>query len=778
MATAQQIKNAYLDYVLTHHEKPKSVYSFVKKLKIPESAFYEFYASFESIEKMIWFDLTTETIDTLSSQEIWTDYSSRDKVLSFFYSYMEVLKKQRSFILYCLKHHPPGLSAPAALSGAKSIFENFAENIIQQGLENGELADRKFLTKKYKDALWIQFIFILNFWANDDSTGFEKTDEAIEKGINVTFDLFQKSPLDNLFEYGKFLSRNGNLREKMSKTERSAKFVKTGIQIGGNYIKHYSKKLFNPQLDKEELNQDNAVDIYKSLSELKGSALKVAQMLSMDKNILPKSYIDQFTQSQYNAPPLSGPLIVRTFTKNFGKSPEQIYNKFNLISTNAASIGQVHQAELNGKKLAVKIQYPGVGDSISSDLKLIKPFAFRLLGMKERELNVYIKEVEERLLEETDYELEVKRSIEFSKACNLLKNVVFPTYYPALSGKKIITMDWIEGLHLPEFLKTNPTPELRNKIGQALWDFYNFQQHQLRAVHADPHPGNFLITPDEKLGVIDFGCIKEMPDDFYRPFFSLISTGVMEDKAATIDAFRQLDMIHPTDTESQVEFYYKAYREMISLFARPYRSKTFDFSQPDFFEQLYGYGEKISKMPEFKQARGVKHFIYINRTNFGLYTILQELKAVTPEIEKGFNSLDIFLQRLSISIHAELYKNILVIEDNHAILDVITLILQSEAYKVSGLSKSADMLEHIEAFKPDLIILDIMLPDADGRVLLKELRSLEKTKDIPVLMISARYTQQNIQHGEHKPNGFLAKPFDIDDLLDRIEGILAGQHYD
>lgn len=127
---------------------------------------------------------------------------------------------------------------------------------------------------------------------------------------------------------------------------------------------------------------------------------------------------------------------------------------------------------------------------------------------------------------------------------------------------------------------------------------------------------------------------------------------------------------------------------------------------------------------------------------------------------------------------AELYKNILVIEDNHAILDVITLILQSEAYKVSGLSKSADMLEHIEAFKPDLIILDIILPDADGRVLLKELRSLEKTKDIPVLMISARYTQQNIQHGEHKPNGFLAKPFDIDDLLDRIEGILAGQHYD
>jgi predicted unusual protein kinase regulating ubiquinone biosynthesis (AarF/ABC1/UbiB family) len=412
-----------------------------------------------------------------------------------------------------------------------------------------------------------------------------------------------------------------------SKTERSAKFVKTGLKVGGNYIKHYSKKLFNPSLNKDELNLDNATDIYASLSELKGSALKVAQMLSMDKNILPKAYVDQFSLSQYNAPPLSGPLIVRTFSKYFGKTPSEIYDEFNIRSTNAASIGQVHQASLNGKKLAVKIQYPGVGDSISSDLKMVKPFAFRLLGMSQKELEVYMCEVEERLLEETDYELEIKRSIEFSEACKNIPNVVFPTYYPELSSKRIITMDWLDGLHMKEFMKTNPSQELRDKVGQALWDFYNFQQHELRAVHADPHPGNFLITPDGKLGIIDFGCIKEMPDDFYYPFFSLTSTDMLKEKARTIKAFRQLEMIREDDDTTQVEFYYRVYKEMIELFAQPYMSDTFDFSRTEFFDKLYSYGEKIARMPEFKQARGVKHFIYVNRTNFGLYNMLHDLGA-------------------------------------------------------------------------------------------------------------------------------------------------------
>lgn len=413
-----------------------------------------------------------------------------------------------------------------------------------------------------------------------------------------------------------------------SKVERSAKFVKTGIKVGGNYLKHYTKKLFDSDLSRDELNRDNAADIYNSLSELKGSALKVAQMLSMDKNIMPKAYVDQFSKSQYNAPPLSGPLIIRTFTKYFGNTPDKIFDKFEIKSSNAASIGQVHKAFKDGKELAVKIQYPGVAESISSDLKLVKPFAFRLLGMSEKELDVYMKEVEQKMLEETDYELEVRRSMEFAESCKELKNIVFPKYYPELSSPRIITMDWLEGLHLKEFLACNPSQELRNQIGQALWDFYQFQQHKLRAMHADPHPGNFIITKEGKLGILDFGCVKELPNDFYDPYFSLIMNNNLENKELAIEYFRKLEMILPNDSKEQIEFYYKWYKEMIQLFGEPYLSEKFDFGNNDYMNSLFQFGEQLTKMPEFKQARGVKHFIYVNRTNFGLYSILNELKAV------------------------------------------------------------------------------------------------------------------------------------------------------
>lgn len=415
-----------------------------------------------------------------------------------------------------------------------------------------------------------------------------------------------------------------------TKVQRAAKFVKTGAKVGGNYIKHYTKKIIDPNLSKDELDKDNAEDIYGSLSELKGSALKVAQMLAMDKNLLPQAYQNQFAMAQYSAPPLSYPLVVKTFQQHFGKGPSEIFDKFSKNAINAASIGQVHEAWLDGKRLAVKIQYPGVANSVSSDLKLVKPFALRLFNLSEKELGQYLEEVESKLLEETDYNLELRRSTDITGACSHIENLVFPSYYPEYSSERIITMDWIEGKHLKEYLETDPDYESRQKIGQGLWDFYDHQVHELKQVHADPHPGNFLMQPNGKLGVIDFGCVKEIPEDFYKGYFKLIRKDIVKNDNEIEEAFLELGIIYDTDSEKDKKFFIKVFKEMISLLGRPFHSETFDFADDAYFKEIFDLSERLSNMKELKnsrQARGSRHALYINRTYFGLYNLLNDLKV-------------------------------------------------------------------------------------------------------------------------------------------------------
>lgn len=419
-------------------------------------------------------------------------------------------------------------------------------------------------------------------------------------------------------------------RIPVSKVQRASKFITTGAKIGSNYLKHYGKKLVSGDVSREELHLDNANDIYNSLSELKGGALKVAQMLSMDKNLLPTAYQQKFAMAQYSAPPLSYPLVVKTFQKYFGKGPTEIFDTFTTKATNAASMGQVHQGTLKGKKLAIKIQYPGVGDSVKSDLAMVKPIALTMFKLNPVEYDEFIQEVESRMLEETDYKLELQRSMELSEKSRHLKNIIFPTYYPKYSSDKILTMDWIEGKHLGEILNESIPQEQRDKLGQTLWDFYHFQMHTLKAVHADPHPGNFIITDDYKLGIIDFGCVKVIPGGFYDIYFQLLDKDVLTNLKKRDKTFKELRFIHAQDTTNEREFFTAIFVKLVELLGRPFRSQTFDFADNAYFDELYSFGEKLSTMKELresKRARGVGEAVYLNRTYFGLYTILHDLKA-------------------------------------------------------------------------------------------------------------------------------------------------------
>ena len=414
------------------------------------------------------------------------------------------------------------------------------------------------------------------------------------------------------------------------KISRATRLVRTGVKVGINQLKYYGDTLVDPQNAKEKLNQNNASDIYDGLKSLKGSALKVAQMLSMEKNILPKAYVEQFSLAQFSVPPLSAPLVRKTFFKYFGKHPEDLFDTFNSKSIAAASIGQVHQATKHGKELAIKIQYPGVADSISSDLAMVKPVAIKMFNIKGKDSDKYFQEVEQKLLEETDYILEVKQSQQMVADCKHIEHLIFPDYYPNLSNHRIITMDWIDGEHLSEFTKVNTNKVLSDKLGQALWDFYMYQMHELKRVHADPHPGNFLVTPKGELVAIDFGCIKAIPDSFYIPYFELAIPENINNPEMFTEKLYELEILTPTDTPEEIDFFSTLFHEMLSLFTQPMHNETFDFSDETFFSKVADLSEKYSKDTQLRKMngnRGSKHFLYINRTFFGLYNLMNDLGA-------------------------------------------------------------------------------------------------------------------------------------------------------
>ena len=415
-----------------------------------------------------------------------------------------------------------------------------------------------------------------------------------------------------------------------SKIERATKLVQTGAKVGVNYLKYYGEKMVNSDLTRDKLNEDNAEDIYDGLKSLKGSALKVAQMLSMDKSFLPQAYVEKFSLSQFSVPPLSAPLVLKTFKTNFGKTPYEIFDEFNATSVNAASIGQVHVAVKDGKKLAVKIQYPGVANSISSDLAMVKPIAIRMFNLQGKDSDKYFKEVEDKLIEETNYLLELQQSQEVVAACEKIENLVFPNYYSEFSSEKIITMDWMTGKHLSEFTKINTNPEVANKIGQALWDFYMYQIHILKKVHADPHPGNFLVNGENQLVALDFGCMKQIPNDFYTPYFELIDKKVINDSKIFNDKLFELEILRKDDSAAEIAYFTEMFHDLLSLFTKPFQAETFDFSDESFFESIAQLGERFSKDTNLRKMngnRGSKHFIYMNRTFFGLYNLMFDLKA-------------------------------------------------------------------------------------------------------------------------------------------------------
>ena len=192
-------------------------------------------------------------------------------------------------------------------------------------------------------------------------------------------------------------------------------------------------------------------------------------------------------------------------------------------------------------------------------------------------------------------------------------------------------MDWMDGIHFSEYTEQEITDlKINQKLGQSLWDFYMYQMHGLKKVHADPHPGNFLVSPENELIALDFGCIKHIPDSFYIPYFELSKKENLDDKEAFQKILYELEILTVTDTHKEIVFFTELFHRMLRLFTLPFQGEHFDFSDPVFWNEIASLSQEFTEDQEWRKMngnRGSEHFIYINRTFFGLYSLLFDLKA-------------------------------------------------------------------------------------------------------------------------------------------------------
>jgi hypothetical protein len=201
----EKIVSLYMEYVLEHDEKPKSVFKFSKLNNITETEFYSFFGTIESIEKEIFNMFFEKTIALLQKDKDYESYDMRSKVLSFNFTFFELLTANRSYVVMALKESRSPLKSMTQLSGLRKSYNEFVTEIITEEIRTKQEKFQNFQEKAIQEASWFQLLLTIKFWMDDTSPALEKTDIYIEKSINTTFELFNVAPLDSLIDFGKFI---------------------------------------------------------------------------------------------------------------------------------------------------------------------------------------------------------------------------------------------------------------------------------------------------------------------------------------------------------------------------------------------------------------------------------------------------------------------------------------------------------------------------------------------------------------------------------------------
>ena len=403
--------------------------------------------------------------------------------------------------------------------------------------------------------------------------------------------------------------------------------MRLGAGLAGSYLGYQLKR---PLLDKKRaaehrqaLRRKQATRVRKHLQDLRGPVMKLGQAMSMQTHLLGPELVDELSALQMHAPAMHPSLMRAQFRSAFGKYPEDAFSAFEPEPFAAASLGQVHRAVTKrGEEVAVKIQYPAMREVIASDFQALRTagFAARLSGHLPESV---IREVERGILEETDYLREASNIEHFRRALAPLAFVRIPKVHHELSSEQVLTMSRVPGMRLQDFLKSSPSQPMRDKLGAHLTHLFFFQLFRVQALHADPHPGNYLLNDDGTIGLVDFGCVKHLKPEVVRCYGQFWSRHWVHDDKIYAEIIRVIfgNKVPPEEPHVRrcMNGIKKFYDEFHPLDAG---AKPLDLADYKFMEAL----TKLAKILIGNKFLSPE-FVFLSRTESGMCNLLHSLEA-------------------------------------------------------------------------------------------------------------------------------------------------------
>lgn len=433
---------------------------------------------------------------------------------------------------------------------------------------------------------------------------------------------------------------DGNVSEIVSKrSSRNAKLAKIPLGIAGRAAVGFGRKLAggDKQEINAELNQKAAEQLFAVLGELKGGAMKFGQALSVFEAAVPEEfgehYREALTKLQSAAPPMPTAAVHRQLDQQLGTGWRQRFREFDDNPTASASIGQVHKAEWSdGRIVAVKVQYPGADEALRADLKTLN----RMAGMMGAiipgaDVKPILAEISERTEEELDYRIEGGHQRQFAKAFEGHPRFLVPKV--VASAPKVIVTEWLDNATPVSKVISHGmedpagTLEQRNSVAALMGEFHFSSPAIAGLLHADPHPGNFMVMPDGRLAVIDYGACAPLPNGFPPILGQMVALAVEERFDELTELMTTNGWVIPGKTVSHQEI-----QDYLRPFTDPIKTETFHFTRK-WMQRVAGKATDLTNQDMMKTARALQlpaEYVMIFRVLGGSIGICAQLDAELP----------------------------------------------------------------------------------------------------------------------------------------------------